>query len=513
MAQPLNPPTNPVPGAIYTEDLTGIAWVWTGVSWIEAGGSGGYNSQVKTGMALTPGFYSGLSSGGSNISTIATQYGTTAPPNPAFGQIWVDTTDPLRPITNVWTDPGNWTKVSDGTGNTFIQPTTPTEVEYGDSWYNTSTSEFSVWDGALWRPVVGTGGGGTAIAIQMYPAAPAVQAEGSVYYNTTTDKLFVSDGVAWVEIVTGPVDTNSILAITQPALRANGDPLQSGDLWINPSLGSLSFYNGTTWVQIFSSSAGNAHNFYQAAIPTVRPDGTALVNGDVWVNSADSKAYVWDSASWVPIKSQTDYNTNSIVDSAPPTERPTANDPGLQSGDLWLNTLDNTLYYWTGLTWSSVKAIPATGFDTQGFAGPLTPNLTTRPDGTALVTGDQYVNTTTGEFYYWDGTWKLTQSASGGVNYQESTVPISAVQFSGFPTTAGGGGALKSGDIFHSLSTSRSYFYTGTAWKPQATHNFISESTPNLAETFDGDTWSVPSSVTYYIRYNDGVNSQWMQIV
>jgi len=73
--QPNNPPTNPVPGAIYVENTTGVTWIWTGVAWLQAGGSDGYNLQVKYGMAITPGFYTGLSGkgGADNLSTIATQ--------------------------------------------------------------------------------------------------------------------------------------------------------------------------------------------------------------------------------------------------------------------------------------------------------------------------------------------------------------------------------------------------------------------------------------------------------
>lgn len=512
MAQPLNPPANPVPGAIYTEDLTGISWVWTGVSWIEAGGSGGYNSQVKTGMALTPGFYTGLSSRGDNLSTIATHYGTTAPTNPAFGKIWVDTTDPLRPITYVWTDPGSWTKFSDGVGNTFIQATTPTGMEYGDTWFNSSTSELSIWDGSLWKPVAGAGGGGIAIGIQTYPSAPVVQAEGYVYYNTTTDKLYISDGAAWVEIEMGAVDTNSILAITQPSVRANGDALQAGDIWINPSLGSLNFYNGSSWTQISSSSAGNSHVFLQSAAPGTRPDGSSLAPGDIWVDSDDSHAYYWNSTSWFPVESPTDNNTNSIVSATAPLQRPTAGDPNLQPGDLWVNTTDFTLYYWTGLTWASVKAVPASGFDTHSFSGITTPVLINRPDSSALQVGDQYVNTATNTLYYWNGSaWGTLGDA--GPDYQESVIPASATQLAGFPTLPSGGGTLKAGDIFHSLSTERSYYYTGTTWKPNGTHNFISDSSPNLAETFDGDTWSAPATSSFYVRYNNAGSPVWVQIV
>jgi hypothetical protein len=154
--QPINPPINPLPGAIYVEKATSRSWLWTGVSWIEAGDSANYAASTATGMAMVPGFYDleGVV-GGSNLASIAPVYGEDPPLSPSFGQLWVDTKDPLFPITSMWVSPGYWKKISDGVTNTFVQVDEPANKDIGDLWFQPTTTEFKLWNGTIWYPVSG----------------------------------------------------------------------------------------------------------------------------------------------------------------------------------------------------------------------------------------------------------------------------------------------------------------------------------------------------------------------
>lgn len=525
MSQPLNPPSSPIPGAIYTEDLTGISWVWTGVAWIEGGPSSNYSAQIKTGMALTPGFYSGLSTtttggSGTNLSAIGTQYGATAPLNPSFGQTWIDTSDSLRPVTYVWTDPGSWTKTSDGTTNTYVQSLAPTDHEIGDSWYNTSSSELNIWDGAQWRQIVGTGGGGTATSIQSYATTPAVQAEGSIVYNTTEDKVYVSTGAAWVELDFAPdEDTHSILAIAAPTVRANGDPLVSGDQWIDTSSNTINYYSGTAWVRLASATVGDTHSFWNATAPTQRPDTTPLVAGDFWVDSNTAAVYVYTGSVWSPIVNSQDNNTNSIVSAASPTQRPTASDPTLQTGDLWVNSGDFSINYWTGVAWIPLTAQTSSAGDKHSFTGATIPTIVQRPDGNPLLAGDQWINTVTNVISYWTGSgWvAVTAAATDTHSFTGTGVPSTS--------TRPDGSALQDGDFYVNDTDNSAYFYdlSATAWKAISTgatgndtHSFTGTGTPTLTQRpdatalQDGDFYVNDTDNTSY--YYDLSVTTWKQI-
>jgi hypothetical protein len=172
MVSPLNPPANPIPGAIYVERATGFTWVWTGVAWLISDGAGSYASQVNTGMAILPGYYSGLSAGGtggSNLAAIATFYGPTPPQTPTFGQTWVDTTNPDSPVSYLWVEPGRWQKVSDGVTNTFFQTTDPAAIaDTGDTWYNPTNNSLRIWDGTSSTWTIVNSGSALAIADGTY---------------------------------------------------------------------------------------------------------------------------------------------------------------------------------------------------------------------------------------------------------------------------------------------------------------------------------------------------------
>jgi len=181
-------------------------------------------------------------------------------------------------VTNVWTAPGQWTKTSDGVTNTYVSSDAPDSPDLGDTWYETDTTSFYVWDGALWRPISGGGTGSSgSTGFISYTSAPAAGPEGAVYYNSTEDKLYVSNGAAWEKVLFAPdTDTNSITALTAPTVRADGTALQAGDLWVDTGANQLSYYNASTgnWSHIASASAGDTHSFYQSSAPTTRPDGS-----------------------------------------------------------------------------------------------------------------------------------------------------------------------------------------------------------------------------------------------
>ena len=94
---PNNPPTSPIPGAVYVDRSTNISWVWTGTFWLQATqGSQNYASQQTISMSIIPGYYEEPSP-----DSWVPHIGTQPPQNPLCGQIWVDTSSNPNPV-SIW---------------------------------------------------------------------------------------------------------------------------------------------------------------------------------------------------------------------------------------------------------------------------------------------------------------------------------------------------------------------------------------------------------------------------
>jgi hypothetical protein len=252
--QPIDPPINPIPGALY-KDKIGLTWAWTGVTWLNAGDAEVYATQVSNGLVLAPGFYSDLY-GPSNrgLETIAPYYGNSAPVNPSFGQIWVNTTNPGQPVSYIWHSPTNdpvtaqWLKVSDGVTNVYVAPATSAPdvnvTDTGDTWYDTTNSLYYINSGAgVWSLI---GGSGTSVTA----ALPTTL--GTVFGQTpATDTSSVSLGYTAGAAHTG-------LYSTLVGSKA-GDALttSNGDTAIGSAALSVSTNTGGHNIAVGSFAASN----------------------------------------------------------------------------------------------------------------------------------------------------------------------------------------------------------------------------------------------------------------
>lgn len=94
------------------------------------------------------------------------------------------------------------------------------------------------------------------------------------------------------------------------------DPVD-GKLWFNPELEvDIMYNNGTTWEGYLNAFPNTDPNgaIVSASEPTTQSDGlTALVNGDIWVSTADpdrygKDIYVYDGSAWA-LQDVTDHDT------------------------------------------------------------------------------------------------------------------------------------------------------------------------------------------------------------
>jgi hypothetical protein len=173
-----------------------------------------------------------------------------------------------------------------------------------------------------------------------------------------------------------------------------------GDTFYELTTQRFYVYDGSTWVTLTGGTAGAAdtHSFTGLAAPTIslRPDGTALVAGDQFVNTAIPELFVWTGALWTSIAGGSSTAGSIITSPVPPAVG--------QEGDTYYNTTDDTLYVSNGTIWE-----PVDSGDTHSFTGAGAPTLTTRPDGSALQAGDQYIDSNTEALYSYDGAaWNRT---------------------------------------------------------------------------------------------------------
>lgn len=168
----------------------------------------------------------------------------------------------------------------------------------------------------------------------MSPSHPNI---GSYYYDATSQRLFVWNGVSYDE---------------QSVINSSVDPAA-------PTEGQYR-YDGTV-LHIYTAGNWNAVPFTQYH---KLYDEVAV--GDIWINSQQSFAAVWDGATWC----QRELFTTSTNPEAPVVE----------VGQLWFNSSNSQLQQWTGSCWSIARVMntpndPTTPMDGQLWHNPETNEL------------------------------------------------------------------------------------------------------------------------------------------
>lgn len=296
----------------------------------------------------------------------------------------------------------------------------------------------------------------SATAPNVAAAGQSGNSQGELWFNTVDEKLYVWSGIAW-EVAGGTDSQAYYLSAPWPhgTNRPDGQPLLAGDEWYDTSTTPVTSYvwSGTAWVYF---SSGDTHSFTGAGDPTVanpvtlRPDGSALQDGDIYIDTIAQTGYYYDLA-----------------------------------GTAWV------LF----------------GSDTHSFVSDTAP--TTRPNGTTLLSGDMWWDSANLEayVYYDDGTSLQWVSMMSG-----SIAPLSSVIVSlTAPVQRNDGSALQTGDLWQNTSIGRLFYYTGTTFLPTGTHNFAQDTIPT-AFVYDKDTWQDTATLQSFVYYDDGTSSQWIQV-
>jgi hypothetical protein len=267
-----------------------------------------------------------------------------------------------------------------------------------------------------------------------------------------------------------------------------GAPSETGtpaDIYIDESTGDLYIYDGDTWVLQGSGVSSDINNLLTLgsdSLAYLAADGIAETNtgsgapsgsanpGDIYVDESTGDIYIYDGTSW---------SETSSADSA---------------YDIWINE---------GHSGNEADFIDyLTGEDGQDGTGINSGSGDPNAGGVSGVSGDIYVDESTGDIYTYDGTDWTSQSdvvstdadnivveGTDGLAYLDQAAIEDA---SG--TTSGGGAPTptnpanpEAGDVYVDETTGDVYTYDGTDWTSQSdvvstdADNIVVEGTDGLA--------------------------------
>ena len=364
-----------------------------------------------------------------------------------------------------------------------------------------------------------------------FPTSPA---NGDTYTDGTRN--FTWNGVTWdVSASDAPTNKNyvdshepALIGSTQPTVDANSNAIKEGDLWYNTSDGRLYvLYNdgsSTQWVD--ASPESDTHTFIGSAAPTLttRPDSSALVNGDMYIDTSTSSIYYYDfaSTSWAATAGGggSSSDTHTFPGTGAPTLTTRPDSTALQNGDLYIDDATGVVFYWylAGPYWAPLNV---TSPDTHSFVVNGVPTLTSRPIGTALQKGDIAIDELTKESYYYDNTTSTWEAISGGAVSSDTHSFV----VTGVPSlsTRPDGTALISGDVAIDEATNTIYYYdfSGSSWVETAGGSSggatvrVGSTGPTTnadgsSPLDNGTQWYDTVSGRTYVWYNDGDSTQWV---
>ena len=323
---------------------------------------------------------------------------------------------------------------------------------------------------------------------------PATPSAGGTRYNSTTTSLEFWNGTSWETVASS--GTNSFVEKTSDtgsAVMPAGTTLQrdaapaGGFLRFNSTTAQMEFWNGTSWQSVASSATGI---FVEQTLPTGPAGATA----------------------------------NAVIPAGTTAQRQTA--PASAAGNMRYNSTTASLEYFDGTNWVGVKGgIPDLGLNlnaTNSLLKASTPVTATPPTaGIAAgqaIDGSMYWDSQYGAMFvrYADGTstqWVMVN----GNNVQTGTL--------NFPDTPVGGNT-------YAAPNGLTYTYDGTkgVWTCPAgaqvglglatNGGFIKVSLPiastppttgtGQAQAMDGSIYWDSTLGQLFIRYNDGVTTQWV---
>ena len=256
----------------------------------------------------------------------------------------------------------------------------------------------------------GAGGSGGNIIVHPSPGEPTTDKDGNVlnegdlWYDPTTGWLYVYHLNEWVVVAGEPP---VIISDFPPDQDYGEHPIQEGSLWFD-SL-QLALYvavkdsaQNMVWITAIPADRTAVDDVVNPFAPT----GYAA-NGDEVTNPTTGIVYKYNA-----VKKQ-------WIDKAPKMggayyqeDAPNPTLENLSPGDLWIDSDTHNLYVWTGDTWSHVN--PGCNSNPKVHFQPVA------PEGTQHIRGDLWIDSDTNKLFTWNGEiWMEVGASCGGTGTEE----------------------------------------------------------------------------------------------
>lgn len=298
------------------------------------------------------------------------------------------------------------------------------------------------WTGTSWDLVIETY---QKLLERTVDPTPADVAErGEIWRNTITgdaweySENFATGTSEWVRIVS---DKSVQISATQPTTQPDGTTLQAGDIWIDTNNSDSAYYwtTGGVWAPLriyfdnTTASLSPTPSTTQEAIDILAQRAAVLTKGISFIGTYDASADFADYTtisgfvdSALPAPGVANENTYLVVnvDGTPATgslagTAMAAGDYVVSDGTTWTHIpLSTSVTTFTGLTDTPSSYVGQAGkivavnstetalefvsaADTHSILQATEPTL--RPDGSSLLVGDRWVDSTTLNTYVYNG--------------------------------------------------------------------------------------------------------------
>ena len=212
---------------------------------------------------------------------------------------------------------------------------------------------------------------------------------GDLYLSTTTSDVYQKSGGSWSVICNIKGATGAAGAPGSVWYNGSGAPSGAtgidGDYYLNTANSDVYYKSGGSWSVVANIKGGNGANGSVWYNGTGAPSAGLGVNGDYYLNNANGDVYTKSGGSWSVIGNIKGPAGNNGTNGATWYTGSGAPSAGLGvNGDLYLNTVNSDVYQKSGGSWSviaNIKGATGAGVPTGGAANqPLIKNSATDYD-------------------------------------------------------------------------------------------------------------------------------------
>ena len=176
----------------------------------------------------------------------------------------------------------------------------------GGNIYFTDTSGTTMSDLGFNATYANTYGGNSNLSQEKIANLYVAPAGDKDDFSSTADQTEANRTFAFMASNWGPVENTPDTGTTFTAIQSTVEPVKDpadGQLWYNTTVGEVDIliHNGSAWTG-YQNVSSDARGFdlsntdpngpiISATEPTTQTDGTALVDGDLWIDTSDLEAY------------------------------------------------------------------------------------------------------------------------------------------------------------------------------------------------------------------------------